>query len=88
MSMDRARELVAEIAGPGAAGEIGPDDDLVMAGVDSGDLIRLALSIEERYDAQLDADRLAELRTLRALEGLLEQLERAGAAERPAGAGS
>lgn len=76
MSVDRARALLAELVGP-AANSIDPDDDLVMAGIDSGDLIRLALGIEERYQVELEADRLAELRSLSALAGLLTSLDAA-----------
>lgn len=76
MSVDRARALLAELVGLAANG-IDPDDDLVMAGIDSGDLIRLALGIEERYQVELEADRLAELRSLSALAGLLASLDAA-----------
>lgn len=70
-----ARAFLAGVIGAAAAAGVGPDEDLVMAGIDSGDLIRLALSVEERYDVQLEAGRLAELRTLRALADLLADLD-------------
>ena len=70
-----ARACLAGVAGAAAAAEVGPDEDLLMAGIDSGDLIRLALSVEDRYNVQLEAERLADLRTLRALADLLAGLE-------------
>lgn len=70
-----ARAFLAGVIGAAAAAGVGPDEDLVMAGIDSGDLIRLALSVEERYDVQLEAGRFAELRTLRALADLLADLD-------------
>ncbi|HEY4027061.1 MAG TPA: acyl carrier protein [Candidatus Dormibacteraeota bacterium] len=80
MSTTRARALLAELVDPATAASLEPDEDLVLAGVDSGDLIRLALAIEDRFDAQIDAGELEELRTLEAVDRLLDDLERSRAA--------
>lgn len=84
MTASGARSLLAELVSPAVAEGLAPDDDLVLGGVDSGDLIRLALAIEDRFDVQVDAGALEELRTLAALDRLLADLERS----RPAGGGT
>jgi acyl carrier protein len=76
VSATPARTLLAELVGPALAQGLADDDDLVLAGVDSGDLIRLALAIETRFDVEIDAAELPGLRTLAALDRLLANLER------------
>jgi acyl carrier protein len=73
VSRPTARELLAEVTGAEVAERVGPADDLVLAGVDSGDLIRLALLIEERLDGALDPERLQDLRTLAAIDAVLQE---------------
>ena len=80
-ALEQARALVAEVAGPGIVDDVQPDDDVLLAGVNSGDLIRLTLLLEERLGAELDADDLSELRTL---AGIARFLERVGTAKEEA----
>ena len=75
MSDGPARALVAELIGPGLAAELDPGADLVCAGVNSGDLVRLALLVEERCGVDLTS---ADLAGLRSLEGIDRVLRRAG----------
>ena len=50
---------------------IGRDDDLTTAGLNSGDLIRLALAIEERTGSPLDDDELTALHTVEGIDQVL-----------------
>ncbi|MGW0881227.1 phosphopantetheine-binding protein [Streptomyces sp. NPDC002671] len=50
---------------------IGRDDDLTTAGLNSGDLIRLALAIEERTGSPLDDDELTALHTIEGIDQVL-----------------
>ncbi|MGW0768599.1 phosphopantetheine-binding protein [Streptomyces sp. NPDC002676] len=50
---------------------IGKDDDLTTAGLNSGDLIRLALAIEERTGSPLDDDELTALHTIEGIDQVL-----------------
>lgn len=75
MSDHRGRALLAELVGDGTASQLDPGADLVRSGVNSGELVRLALLIEERYDKELSSDDLGELRTLDGIESLLQRLE-------------
>ncbi len=71
--MTPGRELLSELAG-GSADELGSDDDLLLAGIDSGDLIRLGMLIEDRYGVELKADDLAGLRSIDAIDALLNRV--------------
>jgi acyl carrier protein len=75
MSADRGRALLGELVGAGIAAQLEPGADLVRAGVNSGELVRLALLIEERYQVELSSDDMGELRTLDGIETLLRRLE-------------
>lgn len=75
MSVERGRALLAELIGDGVASQVEPGADLVRAGVNSGELVRMALLIEERYDTELSSDDMGELRTLEGIGSLLERLE-------------
>ncbi|MGV9449835.1 phosphopantetheine-binding protein [Streptomyces sp. NPDC003635] len=50
---------------------IGRDDDLTTAGLNSGDLIRLALAIEEQTGSPLDDDELTALHTVEGIDQVL-----------------
>lgn len=50
---------------------IGRDDDLTTAGLNSGDLIRLALAIEEQTGNPLDDDELTALHTVEGIDQVL-----------------
>ncbi|MBC2905590.1 phosphopantetheine-binding protein [Streptomyces cupreus] len=50
---------------------IGRDDDLTTAGLNSGDLIRLALAIEEQTGSPLDDDELTALHTVAGIDQVL-----------------
>ena len=71
--MTPGRELLSELVG-GIADELGSDDDLLLAGIDSGDLIRLGMLIEDRYGVELKADDLAGLRRLAAIDALVNRV--------------
>lgn len=75
MSPERGRMLLAELVGAGTAAQFDADADLVRSGVNSGELVRLALLIEERYDTELSSDDMGELRTLDGIDSLLRRLE-------------
>lgn len=81
MSPEPARALLAELIGWSFATEIDPSADLVQSGVNSGDLVRLALLVEERYGVELSSDDMAALRSLDGLESLLERLDSKDARE-------
>lgn len=71
--MTAARDLLSDLVGP-VADDLRPDDDLLQSGVDSGDLIRLGMLIEDRYGVELQADDLAGLRTIDAIDALLTRV--------------
>lgn len=71
--MTPGRELLSELVG-GIADELGSDDDLLLAGIDSGDLIRLGMLIEDRYGVELKADDLAGLRSIDAIDALVNRV--------------
>ncbi len=75
MSAERGRALLAELIGDGVASQVEPSADLVRAGANSGELVRMALLIEERDDTELSSDDMGELRTLEGIGSLLERLE-------------
>lgn len=69
-----ARELLVEVVGPLAAGTVlalDPDADLRSAGIDSGDMIRFVLAVENRYRLQVDVDDLDALGTIRDFDRLI-----------------
>lgn len=71
--MTAGREMLSQLVGA-VADELRPDDDLLLSGVDSGDLIRLGMLIEDRYGVELKADDLAGLRTIDAIDALLTRV--------------
>lgn len=71
--MTAGRELLGQLVGP-VVDDLRPEDDLLQSGVDSGDLIRLGMLIEDRYGVELQADDLAGLRTIDAIDALLTRV--------------
>jgi acyl carrier protein len=63
------RQLLAEITGtPGLVARIGPGQDLLSAGIGSGDVIRLVAALEERHGIEVGAAELDRLHTIAAFE--------------------
>jgi acyl carrier protein len=66
------RELLMEVLEvPELATTIADEADLIVAGINSGDLIRLGLTIEERTQLPLDDDDLLALQTVSGIDRLL-----------------
>ena len=66
------RELLMEVLDvPELAAMIPAEADLIVAGINSGDLIRLGLTIEERTQLPLDDDDLLALQTVSGIDRLL-----------------
>jgi acyl carrier protein len=66
------RELLMEVLDvPELATTIADEADLILAGINSGDLIRLGLTIEERTQLPLDDDDLLALQTVSGIDRLL-----------------
>jgi acyl carrier protein len=66
------RQLLMEVLDvPEVAARIPADADLILAGINSGDLIRLGLSIEERTHRPLTDDDLMELQTVDGIDRVL-----------------
>jgi acyl carrier protein len=67
-----ARELVRSgLDTPGLIDRLGDDDDLMVGGVNSGELVRIALRCEQRLGRALTDDELAGLNSVRAVAELL-----------------
>ncbi|GAB3958787.1 acyl carrier protein [Streptomyces sparsus] len=63
--MSTVREMLVELTGtPEFAESIGDDADLSASGIDSGDLVRLVLLIEQRTGVEVSAADMEELTTL------------------------
>ncbi|GAB2331692.1 acyl carrier protein [Streptomyces griseoincarnatus] len=63
--MSTIRELLVELTGTVEyADRIGPDADLAASGIDSGDLVRLVLLVEQRLGVEITAEDMEELRTI------------------------
>jgi acyl carrier protein len=66
------RELLMEVLDVPELATMIPDEaDLIVAGINSGDLIRLGLTIEERTQLPLDDDDLLALQTVSGIDRLL-----------------
>jgi len=76
VSAEQARALLAELIGEPLAAGLDARADLVAAGVNSGDVVRLALLVEQRFGADLSTEDLEGLRSLDAVESLLDRLGR------------
>ena len=72
--MTLARTFVREsLDHPALLDRVGDDDDLVGAGVSSGELIRLALRCEEHLGRPLDEEELSGITSVRAVAGLIAE---------------
>jgi acyl carrier protein len=68
-----ARELVRSCLDlPALLDRIGDDEDLIGGGVNSGEVLRIALECENRIGRLLTDDELAALSSVRAVRKLLE----------------
>jgi acyl carrier protein len=66
------RQLLMEVLDvPEVARKIRADEDLILAGINSGDLIRLGLTIEERTHLPLTDDDLMDLQTVDGIDRVL-----------------
>jgi len=66
------RALLMEVLDVPELATMIPDEaDLIVAGINSGDLIRLGLTIEERTQLPLDDDDLLALQTVSGIDRLL-----------------
>jgi hypothetical protein len=66
------RQLLMEVLDvPEIAAGIPADADLIVAGINSGDLIRLGLTIEDRTCSPLSDDDLIELQTVSGIDRVL-----------------
>ncbi|MFE3029684.1 acyl carrier protein [Nocardia tengchongensis] len=75
--MSIVRDLLAEITRmPDFVSEVNSSENLVFAGVNSGDLIRLIAEIEKRYRTAIPADRVETLATISDFEALIVSLEK------------
>lgn len=67
------RELLADLLDDPTLVEVAADEDLLAAGLNSGDIIRLALAIEEITGEPLDDQALSRLYTVDGLEEVLAE---------------
>jgi len=58
---------------PELSAQIPDDADLILAGINSGDLIRLGLAIEERTQRPLSDDDLIALQTITGIDRILAE---------------
>jgi acyl carrier protein len=71
-TMSPGRQLLMEVLDvPEVGAKIPPDADLILAGINSGDLIRLGLTIEERTNLPLSDDDLMDLQTVSGIDRVL-----------------
>jgi acyl carrier protein len=71
-TMSTGRRLLMEILDvPEIVAQIPADADLILAGINSGDLIRLGLAIEERTHLPLSDDDLMDLQTVGGIDRVL-----------------
>ena len=68
--------LLATVDMPDIALKVPADDDLVLAGINSGDINRLGLAIEQRTDRALTDDDLVELQTVSGIDRVLSARSR------------
>ncbi|MEY7974906.1 acyl carrier protein [Streptomyces pilosus] len=61
------------------ADRIGDDADLAASGIDSGDLVRLVLLVEQRLGVEITAEDMEELRTIGDYERFVAERAVAGA---------
>ncbi|MFI1769174.1 acyl carrier protein [Streptomyces sp. NPDC020800] len=77
--MSTIRELLAELTGTSEYTDLPDDAALHSSGIDSGDLVRLVLLIEERTGAEITAADMEHLHTISDYEKFLTDHCAAGA---------
>ncbi|GLW49468.1 hypothetical protein Stsp02_51290 [Streptomyces sp. NBRC 14336] len=78
--MSTIRELLVELTGTAEyADGIGDDVDLAASGIDSGDLVRLVLLVEQRLGVEITAEDMEKLRTIADYERFVAARSAAGA---------
>ncbi|MCS0602719.1 acyl carrier protein [Streptomyces sp. LP11] len=80
--MSTIRELLVELTGTeeyADAGRVGDDVDLAASGIDSGDLVRLVLLVEQRAGVEITADDMEKLRSIGDYERFVAERSAAGA---------
>ncbi|MEU5538815.1 acyl carrier protein [Streptomyces sp. NPDC020362] len=79
--MSTIRELLVELTGTTEYAEtIGDDEELAGSGIDSGDLVRLLLLVEQRTGVEIGAGDMEELRTIGDYERFVAERSGAGSA--------
>ncbi|MBN0048536.1 acyl carrier protein [Streptomyces actuosus] len=77
--MSTIRELLVELTGTSEyADTLGDDVDLAGSGIDSGDLVRLVLLVEQRTGVEITAADMETLRTIGDYESFLADRAVAG----------
>lgn len=77
--MSLIRPMLVELTGiPQYADGIGDDADLAGSGIDSGDLVRLVLLIEERTGVEITAADMEKLTTIADYERFVAERDAAG----------
>ncbi|KPI23562.1 acyl carrier protein [Streptomyces sp. NPDC048253] len=79
--MSTVRELLVELTGTeefADAGQVGDDLDLAASGIDSGDLVRLVLLVEQRAGVEITADDMEKLQTIADYERFVAERSAAG----------
>ncbi|HZN75164.1 MAG TPA: phosphopantetheine-binding protein [Micromonosporaceae bacterium] len=72
--MTDARTLIREnLDYPALLDDIADHDDLIMAGVNSGEMVRIALACEQHLDREITDEELTQLKSVRAVAELLGQ---------------
>ncbi|CAL9320553.1 acyl carrier protein [Streptomyces pseudogriseolus] len=72
--MSTIRELLVELTGTAEyADAIGDDVDLAASGIDSGDLVRLVLLVEQRTGVEITAEDMEKLHTIADYERFVEE---------------
>ncbi|CAL9271737.1 acyl carrier protein [Streptomyces rochei] len=78
--MSTIRELLVELTGTAEyADQVGDDVDLAASGIDSGDLVRLVLLVEQRLGVEITAEDMEGLRTIADYERFVAGHSAAGA---------
>ncbi|KQX65474.1 acyl carrier protein [Streptomyces sp. Root1310] len=80
--MSTVRELLVELTGTeefADAARVGDDLDLASSGIDSGDLVRLVLLVEQRAGVEITADDMERLQTIADYERFVAERSAAGA---------
>lgn len=71
--MSTIRTLLVELTGTADyADAVGDDVDLAASGIDSGDLVRLVLLVEQRTGVEITAEDMEELRTIADYERFID----------------